>query len=208
MIYVYRRLCRYSAQCRIILICNSLSKVIAPLRSRCLGIRVPAPTDDEIATALVDISRREQCACPRELAITISINSGRNLRRALLMLETCKVQHTPLAVDQPVMLPDWELYICRISREMLQEQSPTKLLQVRDMFYELLTNCIPADVIMATLTRELLKSLDDSLKHELIHWSAFYEHRIQLGSKDIFHLEAFAAKFMAIYKKWIISIFG
>ena len=37
---------------------------------------------------------------------------------------------------------------------------------------------------------------------------AFYEHRIQLGSKDIFHLEAFVAKFMSIYKRWIISMFA
>lgn len=37
----------------------------------------------------------------------------------------------------------------------MQEQSPSKLLQARDMLYELLTHCIPADVILSTLTREL-----------------------------------------------------
>jgi replication factor C subunit 3/5 len=125
-----------------------------------------------------------------------------------LMLESCKVQHTPLMPTQQVLLPDWELYICRMAREIMQEQSPAKLLQVRDMLYELLTNCIPPEVIMTTLTKELMKSLDDQLKHELIYWSAFYEHRIQIGSKDIFHLEAFVAKFMSIYKKWIIAMFS
>jgi hypothetical protein len=48
------------------------------------------------------------------------------------------------------------------------------------MLYELLTNCIPPDVILKTLTRELLKHLDDTLKHEVIHWAAFYEHRVQV----------------------------
>lgn len=33
--------------------------------------------------------------------------------------------------------------------------------------------------------------------------AAFYEHRLQLGSKAIYHLEAFVAKFMAIYKKFM-----
>jgi replication factor C subunit 3/5 len=206
--YNHILLYRYSSQCRLILICNSLSKIIAPVRSRCLGIRIPAPSHEEITELIMDISKKEQCPCPRELAVSISLNSGRNLRRAMLMLESCKVQHTPLMPTQQVLLPDWELYICRMAREIMQEQSPAKLLQVRDMLYELLTNCIPPEVIMTTLTKELMKSLDDQLKHELIYWSAFYEHRIQIGSKDIFHLEAFVAKFMSIYKKWIIAMFS
>lgn len=199
---------RYSSICRIILICDTPSKIIDPVRSRCLGIRVPAPSNDDIADILSDISKNENIVCPRDFAMRISMQSEKNIRRALLMLEAAKVQHYPLAADQPVVLPDWELYICRISREILQEQSPTKLLQVRDMLYELLTNCIPADVIIRTLTRELCKSLDDSLKHELVHWAAYYEHRIRLGSKEIFHLEAFVAKFMATYKKWLTAMFS
>ena len=157
---------------------------------------------------LLDVAKKEQTPCPRELATRISLQCDKNIRRALLMLEACKVQHSPLSADQPVAIPDWELYICRIAREIVQEQSPTKLLQVRDMLYELLTNCIPSDVIVRTLTRELSKSLDDSLKHELVHWAAYYEHRMQLGSKEIFHLEAFVAKFMAAYKKWLTAMFS
>lgn len=206
--YLHELPLRYSAVCRIVLICDTPSKIIDPVRSRCLGIRIPAPTGDEIADILMDVSRNEQSPCPRELAIKIGLQSDKNLRRALLMLEACKVQHSPLSADQTVVLPDWELYIVRISREIMMEQSPTKLLQVRDMLYELLTNCIPADIIIRTLTRELCKSLDDSLKHELVHWAAYYEHRIRLGSKEIFHLEAFVAKFMATYKKWLTSMFA
>ena len=37
--------------------------------------------------------------------------SERNLRRALLMLETCRVMQLPLTADQPLQLPDWELYV-------------------------------------------------------------------------------------------------
>ena len=40
----------------------------------------------------------------------------------------------------------------------------------------------------------MLPKLDEELKPEIIHWAAFYEHRIRLGSKVIFHLEAFVAK--------------
>ena len=39
---------KYQANCRIVLLCNNPCKVIEPLRSRCLGVRVGAPTNDEV----------------------------------------------------------------------------------------------------------------------------------------------------------------
>lgn len=62
------------------------------MRSRCLGIRVPAPTHEEVANVLVAVAKKEQCACPQDLAMKISLHSDRNLRRALLMLEAAKVR--------------------------------------------------------------------------------------------------------------------
>lgn len=40
---------KYAATCRLILCCDNPSKLIAPLRSRCLGIRVPAPSIREVS---------------------------------------------------------------------------------------------------------------------------------------------------------------
>ena len=39
---------KYVATCRLILCCNSSSKVIPAIRSRCLGVRVAAPSVDEV----------------------------------------------------------------------------------------------------------------------------------------------------------------
>ena len=88
------------------------------------------------------------------------------------------------------------------------EQSPKALIIAREKLYELLINCIPAQVILKTLVMELLPKLDDTVKGQVVQWAAFYEHRIALGSKEIFHLEAFIAKFMAIYKKYLNDMFG
>lgn len=40
---------KYASTCRLILVCNSPSKVMEPVRSRCLGIRVPAPSVDDVS---------------------------------------------------------------------------------------------------------------------------------------------------------------
>jgi hypothetical protein len=34
------------------------------------------------------------------------------------------------------------------------------------------------------------------------------EHRMQLGSKPIFHIEAFIAKFMSLFKAFVVRMFG
>ena len=34
---------------------------------------------------------------------------------------------------------------------------------------------------LQTLMRELMLNLDDTLKHELAHWAAYYEHRLQVS---------------------------
>jgi replication factor C subunit 3/5 len=148
---------------------------------------------------------------PDPLAVTIARESSRNVRRAVLMLEACTVQHrgsSSLPSDAVVHKTDWELYIRQLAEEVTREQTPQRLQAAREKLYELLVSCIPATIILKTLVKELTKNLDDSLKATVYQWAAFYEHRIAMGSKEIFHLEAFLAKYMALYKKYLNDLFG
>ncbi len=76
----------YMPYCRIVANCESLSKVIQPLRSRCLQVRVPAPKHPDIEKILMQIATQEGFELPRMLAQSISNFSRRNLRRAIMML--------------------------------------------------------------------------------------------------------------------------
>ena len=40
--------------------------------------------------------------------------------------------------------------------------------------------------------------IDESLKPEIAKWAANYDHRLKLGNKPIYHLEAFVAKVMFV----------
>ncbi|ESO93767.1 hypothetical protein LOTGIDRAFT_182182 [Lottia gigantea] len=194
---------KYMATCRLILCCNSTSKVIPAIRSRCLGVRVAAPSEEEIAQILQNVCKKEGCTLPAELAKRIANKSNRNLRRALLMCEACKVQQYPFSADQTISEPDWEIYLRDTATMIVQQQSPKRLLEVRARLYELLTHCIPADVIIKGLLQELLANCDGQLKTEVVQAAAYYDHRLQIGQKAIYHLEAFVAKFMAIYKQFL-----
>jgi len=197
---------KYMATCRLILCCSSTSKVIEPVRSRCLVIRVPAPSIQEIVQVLQSVARKEKLSLPSELASKIALLSERNLRKAVLMLEAAKVKQYPFQPQQEIDKADWEEYVLSIAKDITDEQTPKKLLAVRSKLYELLTHCIPPDLIIKNLTFALLGKIDSELKFQVVKWAAFFEHRIQTGSKAIFHLEAFVAKFMSIYKRFLVKI--
>lgn len=196
---------KYVATCRLILCANSISRVLPAIKSRCLGIRVPAPSISDIKLILHSVSKREGLTLPDELATRIASASGRNLRRAILMLEACKVEQYPFTIDQKISEPDWQTFIRTTANMMIAEQTPKKLLDIRNRLYELLTHLIPCDLIFKGLLQECMKNCDLQLKSEITSVAAEYEHRMLSGSKPIFHLEAFIARFMVIYKKFMDS---
>lgn len=106
----------------------------------------------------------------------------------------------------PIPPADWEALIGQIAREIVEVHTPTKILEVRAKLYDLLTHCIPPTTILKTLTFKLLGLIDDEVKGDVIMWSAFYEHRIKTGTKVIFHLEAFVAKFMRVLEMHLMSM--
>ncbi|XP_011305340.1 replication factor C subunit 3 isoform X2 [Fopius arisanus] len=194
---------KYVSTCRLILCANSTSRVLPAIRSRCLAIRVPAPTIPEIKSILQLVAKKEGLNLPDGLAENVAKASERNLRRALLMLEACKVEQYPFTNDQKITEPDWKVFLCKTATMMVTEQTPRKLLDIRGRLYELLTHAIPCDLIFKGLLQECIKNCDLPLKSEIVAAAAEFEHRMHHGSKPIFHLEAFVARFMAVYKKFM-----
>ena len=172
---------KYSAGCRLILSCSSASKVIEPVRSRCLLLRFPAPSEADVCGVLSRAALAERVPLPDEFAQRVAEASDRNVRRALLMLEASKVQAgtAGLQAEQQVARADWQDFIAQIAKDILEEQTPRRLQQLRAKFYELLTNCIPAETIIKELAKELLSKTDATLKANVTHWAAHYEHRIR-----------------------------
>lgn len=83
---------KYSGNCRLMLCCESLSRVIEPLQSRCVAIRVPAPTSDDVRATVVEVCRKEGVQLPEPVLKDLIEKANGNMRRAILMAETAKVQ--------------------------------------------------------------------------------------------------------------------
>lgn len=199
---------KYISNCRIILCATSVSRVIPAIRSRCLCIRIPAPTEETIIEILQNTCKKEDLKLPSELAKRITEVSNRNLRRALLICEACKVEQYPFTDNQKVPEPDWQVFIKKTADKILQNQSVETLSKVREDLYELLTNDIPSDIIFKTMLGELLKKCDASISARVVEEAARHEHRMAQGNKAIFHLESFVVKFMYIYQSMMQEMFA
>lgn len=83
---------KYSPNLRLILLANSTANIIAPIRSRTLLVRVAAPTREEICDVLAASAEKEGWPVVKGLHQRIADESGRNLRKALLMYEAVHAQ--------------------------------------------------------------------------------------------------------------------
>lgn len=84
---------KYSPNIRLILVANSSTKILAPIRSRCLLVRVSAPTNEDVVAALRAVVAAESLGkVGAGVLENIAVESKRNLRRALLILEAVYAQ--------------------------------------------------------------------------------------------------------------------
>ncbi|KAJ2495822.1 hypothetical protein GGH96_006226 [Coemansia sp. RSA 1972] len=196
---------KYMGNMRVILCANSTGKIIGPVQSRCLLVRVAAPTVDEVVDVIGLAAKKEGISVPPAFALQLANASKRNLHRALLMLEAAYVQQYPFTDAHEAVLPEWELYTRDIAAAVLREQTPAQLLAVRKQLYEVLGHCIPPAVVLKVVAARLIDGVDETLKPVVAHHAAFYEHRMQTGQKAIVHLEAFVAKFMSVYKRSLMQ---
>ncbi|MCP9258523.1 Replication factor C subunit 3 [Dirofilaria immitis] len=62
---------KYAQTCRLILCCDSVSKIIDPLKSRCLAVRVAAPSDDDVAEAVRFVCKQENISIPENIVAAV-----------------------------------------------------------------------------------------------------------------------------------------
>lgn len=96
---------KYSPNLRLILLANTTSNIIAPIKSRTLLVRVAAPSIQDISGILEKVARKERVNLPKDqeekdsLFARIGTVSQRNLRKALLIFEAMYSQKYTLLIS-------------------------------------------------------------------------------------------------------------
>merc|ERR1711904_482016 len=97
---------------RLILSCTNISRVLKPIISRCLCIRISAPTLNEMISILMKIRDKENFYFDYNFADRVAKESGRNLHMCMLTLENASFQQYSIPIKvtaqqkDPNFLPD------------------------------------------------------------------------------------------------------
>lgn len=83
---------KYSGNLRLILSCNSTGRLIGPIKSRCLLVRVPGLDEAKMENFLRKTAHKESIKLNAEASQMISTSAGGNMRTALLLLEAFSVK--------------------------------------------------------------------------------------------------------------------
>ncbi|EZG45090.1 putative DNA replication factor C subunit Rfc5 [Gregarina niphandrodes] len=170
---------RYSSTSRFFLLTERLSSLIAPLRSRCICIRVPAPD-----ASMVEMALRKTPAAKK--TVTALAATERNMRRAFVRAQLINIRGTNGGKL------DWEHSVDQIVLS-LRKPSIEAFLNCRNQLQEAYAHGIDGQLLLETLADRLILEVAENNRPLLAKAAAFYSQTMAQGSKEVFHLEGFIA---------------
>lgn len=195
----------FSGHFRIIILCTEISKLIEPIISRCLLVRMRAFNDQELKEICLNILETESSNLKINVIDDIIANSNGNCIRALCMLEmvcfnASDSENKRTKLDMSKFCLEWESKINGIVELIRTSPKVDTMITIRKDFYGLLNSGISASTILLEMSRLLCKGSLDTMKN-LMSFAMNFDERIRIGSKAIYHLEAFAAAAMYVLQQ-------
>lgn len=190
-----RTLEKNMSTCRFIFLINQESALIESLNSRCVQLRLSAPTDIETIHVLDTICHAEGLHTPTSQLQQIATYANRNLSKAINCLQYLILNH-PTQLTQSVTINFHQMNpidgcLYTLVQSICAIRTPIDLMDLRQLFHELLIQCIDPLKIMKNMFYLLMEQVTPTQLTQLIPLLAKYENTMKQGSKPIYHLEAF-----------------
>ncbi len=189
---------KYSNTCKFILISDQLSKIIEPIRSRCLMIRVPLPSNHQILETLIYICQKENISIPWIKLNDILNNCDNKVNHAIWLLEMHKYGIT--------YEKNWEYVIDNIIEMIIDPSIKTNkklystMKKIREQFYILFITNISTQMIIRKIMVKLIQKVDNiKLKYHIIDITSIFEQRLSQGTRHIIHMEAYIVRLIYLF---------
>lgn len=184
----------YAKTCRFVMVCNNLSKIFDPLRSRCRIFCVPLPSIKSISSVITNIAIMENISLSNEDKKQILDNCNNNLKTAIWAVELkCLNNESIMTLDE--VFNDVVTLILSCHEE-------TKIVEVFDKkirthIYNILITNIKGSEIITTLMDLLIKKIDDDTTNaRIIQAASEAEYNLIHGRRDIIHIDYFISRVM------------
>lgn len=187
-----RRMIEVNAStCRFIMWCDNLSNVIGPLKSRCVCIRIPRPSEAELFAYLVYMSLKQKNDIDMHSLINIVKYSECNIKTAIWCL-----QMNILGYGHKTNIDD----AITIIVNLIIKCNLKKIDEIRDVFFNIwITNYEGVTIIKRIVKRiAALDELSEECKLNIIVKTSEIEYNMLRGRREIIHFDAFVTQIMCI----------
>ena len=185
---------KYSDTCKFILISNQLTKIIEPIKSRCLLVRIPLFTDVQILEVILYISNKENIKVTLNCLNIILKTCENKINNALCLLEMYKYnmyKGLTKYVDYNILINEISDYVYTIKNITTSIKLYNIMKNLREKFYLLFITNISIYTIIKRIMMNLLNKVTDiNLKYQIVSITSEYEQKINKGSRYIIQFEA------------------
>jgi replication factor C subunit 3/5 len=209
-----RTLETYVATCRFIFLVNNEDHIISPIYSRCISVKVSAPTISEMISIMQNICTKEETGRSFQDGTLedIARASDRNLNKALNMLNKLMLGSRPADRAVPFARMDYDdvyRYCTEIIDTLIKGQSIVGIMdKVRLLLYELVNFCVDCTSLLPILLNVALDRLPESAHRERFQLTQIASERdlsIRNSSKEIYHVESFCLHILRIVKHLMLA---
>lgn len=182
---------RYNKNVRFIMGCKSLSKIIKPLQSRCMCIRIPSPSDTELFEYIFKISISEGINLSLKNYIDIVKKANGNIKIALWELDFCRYNYN-LSTD----------YYDSLSSiiQLVLEPNLSNIITIRNIIFTLMITNFTGTTIMRDLLDYICMSqhITNSAKQQIVKECVEFEYQLVKGRREIIQFDAVITTIMKI----------
>lgn len=180
---------KYSSNVRFVLSCNNSSKIIDPIRSRCVQLYFRPLSKDNVIEWLEMIIKNEDLYIEDE-AIKFLINYGKgNLREITNLLQLSSVFNKN--INEEDLIEYNKFTGSEEVKRLLKDSFRKNFLEVRDKLYELMIEeGFSGREVLVKLHEELFKiPMDDEIRTKIVKKMAEVDYNMLEGSNDEIHLK-------------------
>jgi replication factor C subunit 3/5 len=187
---------KYHKTCRFILCASHTSKIIDPIISRCLDIRIQSPSTDDMLNLIYYILLNENKLISRRKIDNIIKAGEFNIKKTLWILQMSLYNINDFELS-------WKKSLDKLIEIMIEFKKPKitilneKLITTtRTILYNIFTTNIPGIDILQEIINKIINSnqFDTNLLYIILQICSDTETRLNKGKRSIIHLDSFMCK--------------
>lgn len=190
-----RRMIEVNAStCRFIMWCNNIDNVIGPLKSRCVCLRVPRPTNSELFSYLTYISILKNFNPKLGNLSNIVKYANGNIKTALWALQLHILGYN--------FKTNYD-YAIKELVDLILNKDLNRIDEIRDIFFNtMITNYNGIDILRDVMIKLVeCDNLSETIKSNIIIKTSEIEYNMLRGRREIIHFDSFVIQVMYIIEK-------